>query len=258
MRALIQKNTTPQHKVEAGKGLQYDLDKIVLTLALGLRPFGHQDFVAVRHPICPSDGQTIRETKSQNGAMMQSERVRRSIPQECPGAPSDYFGPANFCWLIRGRFAGAPRPGLVSSIASDLKSLQRMGISVLVTLTREWEPPRDRLQAHDIDSIYCPIDDMAAPSVDAAMSVCTEVAERQAEGDATAFHCHGGRGRTGTLLAAQLIFYGTHPSDAVASLRQKNRSWIESRVQLRFLEAFGAACGHADSDSSLSDVDVKR
>ena len=53
-----------------------------------------------------------------------------------------------------------------------------------------------------------------------------------------AFHCHAGRGRTGTLLAAMLIWYRPDFARATQQIKATNRHWIETQSQMEFLELF--------------------
>lgn len=161
-----------------------------------------------------------------------------TTPAALPEASSSYYGPTGFHWLLKGRFGGMPRPGLLRPIDDDLASIKRVGVSLVVTLTEEWEPPVAKMDAVGIQSLYVPIPDMQPPTVEQANSTCTAVAEHVSDESAVVFHCHGGRGRTGTLLAALLIWYSPNSEAAINQVKTANQSWIESTAQLNFLEEF--------------------
>ncbi len=149
--------------------------------------------------------------------------------------PLRYMGPTGFHWLISGKLGGTPRPGIVRSIDSDLEALQRMGTRLLITLTEKWSPPIDRLRDYGIDSYHLKIADMGVPTPDQAKELCQLVDSYLQEGKACVYHCRAGQGRTGTMLAAQLIYYGMESIDAITEVRANHAKWIESHAQEDFL-----------------------
>ena len=162
------------------------------------------------------------------------------LPSPCPKAQSDYFGPSNFAWLVRGRFGGMPCPGIMRPVEVDLDAVSRIGLSLVVTLTEEWQPPIGLMRERGIESIYVPIPDMQPPTMDQAFDTCRTVADEVAAGKSVVFHCRGGRGRTGTMLAALLIWYEPDSEAAIKQVKSINPYWIESDSQLAFLEEFAA------------------
>lgn len=161
-----------------------------------------------------------------------------TLPPDQSGAPSDYFGPSNFTWMVRGRLAGMAQPGLSGSVGEDVASLIRMGVDVIVTLTDEWTPPAEMTKADGVEVIYLPIPDMQPPTMEQANAICADVADRLSRGHSVVFHCRAGRGRTGTLVASMLIWYRPDFEEAVRSARLKNSNWIESETQMEFLKEF--------------------
>jgi len=148
------------------------------------------------------------------------------------------LGPTNFHWLVPGLLGGTPRPGLTTRPARDLEALQRVNTRLLVSLTQEWQPDTTLLAAHDIASLYVPIPDLAPPTQAQARLICAEVEAYITKGHAVVFHCHAGRGRTGTLLAAMLIWGGSSADAAIRQTRGRNKKWIETESQLGFLSQF--------------------
>lgn len=148
------------------------------------------------------------------------------------------LGPRGFGWLIPGKLGGLPRPGIVAEVADDLAALTRLGVDTLVTLEEQRTVPLEALAAAGIASIHFPVVDMEAPqTVDTAV-MCRRVAARLAEGGVVAYHCRAGHGRTGTLLACQLIWAGVSAVDALDRVRSVNPRWVTSEAQVRFLEVF--------------------
>ena len=152
---------------------------------------------------------------------------------------SDAFGPRNFLWLQQGRLAGTARPGLVLDLALDLASLQRVGISVLVSLESEVAPvSAEHLEPFGIRGLAFPIDDMKAPDLEDAANFCARISSLLDDGEAVALHCKAGLGRTGTMLAACLVWQGSTAADALARAREVEPRWVQSREQKDFLREF--------------------
>jgi len=179
------------------------------------------------------------ETPFDLSEMTQSNPIPPApLPQSDFGALASYHGPNGFHWLVRGWLGGMPRPGLFQPIEKDLASLRQMGVDVLVTLTDEWQPPVDKIEAEGIKSRYVAIPDMHPPSFEQAVATCAAVAGDLAEGRRVVYHCRGGKGRAGTLLACQLIWHGETGEEAIAHVKRRNRYWVESDSQMEFLHEF--------------------
>ena len=161
---------------------------------------------------------------------------------ERPDAVASYYGPTNFTWLVRGRLAGSPCPGINQPLDTDLLALQRVGITLVVTLTEDAHPPAEKLAEFGMKSIHVPIPDMGAPTTWQAQETCRLVAEALAQGESILFHCRAGRGRTGTLLAALLIWLDPDFDAAIHRIKTTNRYWIESAEQMNFLAGFTMTC----------------
>lgn len=153
---------------------------------------------------------------------------------------SAYLGPKDFHWLVLGRLGGAPRPGvgMDRDTRGDLEKLRRLHTTLLVNLTEEEDPPADLLHEAGLESHHHRIPDMGAPDFAAAFETCRLVDRYLTQDKVCVYHCHGGKGRTGTMLAAQLIYYGFDADSAIARTREQNSKWIESQEQFDFLYLF--------------------
>ena len=89
-----------------------------------------------------------------------------------------------------------------------------------------------------IDPIHFPIVDMQVPELGPAMAMCRKVTRLTASGECVAYHCKAGLGRTGTMLAAQLIAEGVDATDALETVRRIEPRYVQSEVQERFLTQF--------------------
>ena len=166
-------------------------------------------------------------------------------------AKSRFMGPRGFVWLIPGRLAGTPWPGIVRDTDDDLTALRNVGVNRLVSLT---EIPFDGELAEPFGIICAnvPIPDMHAPSLDVAEAFCRDTDHWLDAGATIAIHCWAGLGRTGTLLAAYWLWSGKGQYSAIQAIeyvRRLESGMIQSQAQVDFLSAFADWLGSA-SDSS--------
>ncbi len=152
----------------------------------------------------------------------------------------DAAAPRGFNWIIPGKLAGCPAPGIVASIDYDLDLLSRVGITRLITLT-EKDLDQDALQRHKLTNTHLPIFDREAPSIGQTHMLLVRMQKYIAAGDVLAVHCKAGLGRTGTILAAWLIRDGGLSAEgAMARLRRIEPGFIQSAVQEEFLHLYEA------------------
>ena len=161
----------------------------------------------------------------------------RPLPKAATEYSSHVLGPNGFIWLKKGQLAGTPRPGLLHEIEDDLQALKRVGITQLISLTLR---PLDvkRCAEHQIKVHAYPIPDMQAPSLLKALAINQKIETLCAKQKSVAIHCRAGLGRTGTLLAAQLIYEGKSALAALEETRQIEARWIQSERQVYFLEEY--------------------
>ena len=183
----------------------------------------------------PQDGEVDAGGGAEATATGASGQKHESLPKR--RYVSDAFGPRNFLWLKPGLLAGTPQPGLFVDLDYDLAALQRVGVAVLVSLT---EKPLDAaaLQPYGIEGIWFPIEDMGCPQMPAAAALCAQLEQHMVNDRPVALHCHAGMGRTGTMLAAQLIWEGATALDALESARRIEPRWVQSEQQVDFLANF--------------------
>lgn len=157
-----------------------------------------------------------------------------------PDAKPASWGPRGFVWLIKGRVAGAPLPGIVRDVDYDLAALRDVGVTRLVSLTEEPFPP-DLAAHHGIACHASPIPDMHAPSYDQMVRLCQDMDTFLARQEVLAVHCKAGLGRTGTVLAAYLLWRaGANASavEAIEFVRRREPGMIQSQAQADFLADF--------------------
>jgi len=145
--------------------------------------------------------------------------------------------PTHFRWLRAGELAGMGKPGLLRDIDDDLASIALAGISLVVTLTEE-PPPAARLRSFGLASRHFPIRDMDVPALGAATALARDIVRAIKSGERVAVHCHAGLGRTGTVLAAVLVFEGMSAEEAILRVREVEPKSIQNRAQETFVTRF--------------------
>lgn len=172
-----------------------------------------------------------------------SELAARFVQQgNCWPRPTPPALPPGFRWVLPGRLAGMPKPGLLRDAEEDLASIAHAGVGTLVSLTEEPFPPA-RLRAFGIEAIHLPIRDMDVPAIGRAADLCRRVQRKLDAAEVVAMHCHAGLGRTGTLLAALLVWQGATSVDALAKVRAVEPRMVQNAAQERFVAAFADAFG---------------
>jgi atypical dual specificity phosphatase len=148
--------------------------------------------------------------------------------------------PSHFRW-VSPSLAGMARPGLVRSLDRDLAAVAGAGIRLVVSLTEAALPPGE-LERHGLAALHFPVRDMSVPELAGAALLCDLIARWLASGQGgVVFHCHGGLGRTGTLLAAQLVHAGRSAGDAIQAVRAAIRHAIQTAEQEEFVHRYERA-----------------
>ena len=157
-------------------------------------------------------------------------------PQAVPASR----GPRGFAWLVPGRLAGAPQPGVVQSMDFDLKALRGCGVTVLITLT-ENDLPQEPLQRHGLRNLHLPVRDHESPSVAQIQMLLARMSAMLRAGEVLAVHCLAGLGRTGTVLAAWLVREGLTADEALRRVRLIDAQYVQSQAQEDLLYAYEVA-----------------
>lgn len=148
---------------------------------------------------------------------------------------AEYRGPSGFHWIVRGRLAGCPEPGVSAPIGYDLDLLRGVGITHLISLT-EKNLDQDLLADHGLANVHLPIFDREAPTLAQAYMLLLKMQALMSRGAVLAVHCKAGIGRTGTMLGAWLIRDGGLSADAALErLRLVNPAFVQTTQQEDFL-----------------------
>ena len=109
--------------------------------------------------------------------------------------------PRRFSWVIDEQLAGMAYPGSGHRALESYDYLNSQDVSLLVSLT-EHLPVTDGLEERGIHHTHLPVVDFTAPSLEQLETFVTMTASELWFGGRVTVHCAGGRGRTGTFLAA--------------------------------------------------------
>lgn len=142
-----------------------------------------------------------------------------------------------FMWLKRGMLAGTPAPGRLGAVDNDLQALREHGVTVLMTLT-ENELDEAKLQAFGLKRVWEPITESGAPDMVQGIRICKTLESLLKQGEVIAIQSECGLGRTGTILAAHLLWKGIQLDDALEYLRRVEPRWVQTQSQLDFLSEF--------------------
>lgn len=141
-------------------------------------------------------------------------------------------------WLVPGLLCGMSRPNLFHAIDARLSDLHARGVRHLVCLEERLPYAPQVVRAHGIALHHVPVTDMGAPAFGQAVDLCRALEPAIQANEAVAMHCRGGLGRTGTALAALLVWFGDSAEQAIAKVRRAQPLAIQSHPQLRFLDDF--------------------
>jgi atypical dual specificity phosphatase len=159
------------------------------------------------------------------------------IAQLAMQAAPESLGPRGFTWIVPGKLAGTPMPGVVFEIDYDLQALKAVGISTLITLT-ENDLPQDALTRNGLKNVHLSIRDREPPTVAQMTMLLMRMDTLLKAGEALAVHCLAGIGRTGTVLACWLIREGLTAGEALRRVRRIEPRFVQSQVQEEFLHQY--------------------
>jgi len=158
-------------------------------------------------------------------------------------------------WADAGRLLAGPYPLLGrpdrSAQRAAVRALLDASIRCVIDLRTPAEPPsiRSLLDKLSDDAVWigCPILDGAAPAVPQLEAILDAIDASLARDRPVYVHCQGGRGRTGTVIAAWWIRHGV--CDVEGALRELDARRVgqphgdhpspETGAQLRLLRSLG-------------------
>lgn len=137
---------------------------------------------------------------------------------------------ANLWWVIPGKLAGVRKP-----IAEELTKLQTAGIHAIVSVMDD-PSNLDLYQQADIPYLWLPIKGGTPPNREQLQELQNFIDSQNGLDKAVAVHCTSGRRRTGTMLAAYLIYSGSSYNNAMQTIQSANSEVELREAQHNFLQ----------------------
>lgn len=133
-------------------------------------------------------------------------------------------------WVLPHKLAGMPKPQ-----ADDLSPLHKADIRAIISLL---EDPTgfERYASNGFESLWLPVADDGVPTSEQVAQLVSFIDMQFSQNRAVAIHCKGGKGRTGTLLAAYLISKGASYDEAMNKIDSAQPNAIRKSFQKVFLE----------------------
>jgi atypical dual specificity phosphatase len=151
--------------------------------------------------------------------------------------PLDTAMQNGYSWVIDGQLAGMPVPGSGNNLEDDLAFLTGQGIDLLVSLTIE-SPDSSLLEDSGIASLHLPIPDFHPPTLEQQIDFVERASAQMLSGGRVGVHCTAGMGRSGTMLATYLVYTGSKPREAIATVRKLRPGSIETAAQEASIKAY--------------------
>lgn len=123
----------------------------------------------------------------------------------------------------------------------DIRSWRNKGIKAVVILAEAHEISRywtdvsyyfEVLKNNNLEFLHSPIKDFHAPSLEQLENIIVWINHKIATGRPVVVHCHGGIGRTGTILAAYLVEDGLTPDNAIFEIKKQIPFALEIEEQI--------------------------
>lgn len=132
--------------------------------------------------------------------------------------------PKNFSWLEQDKVAGSARP----ESEAELGGLRDQGVKAIVSLTGT---PLNPEVVSRLGFEYFHAHISGAPTITQLDDIVRFIELKNADSKPTLVHCGEGIGRTGTVLAAYLVYHGMAAEEAITRVRQLRPGSIQNLEQ---------------------------
>jgi atypical dual specificity phosphatase len=159
--------------------------------------------------------------------------------------PSDY---TNLWWAVEGVLGGMGIPyidserrlncgGSLLAYTDELRLLHRANVRAVVCLLNILSD-RAVFESAGFEFLCLPVENGQPPAVAQAREFIEFMDNCRSRNLPVAVYCQAGVGRTSTMIACYLIHTGQSAAEAIANMREKEPSAVETREQIAFLEEF--------------------
>ncbi|RLG46254.1 MAG: protein phosphatase [Thermoproteota archaeon] len=129
---------------------------------------------------------------------------------------------------LREGLAGSAMPTSPEEVAW----LRSRGYTTIVSLDPDLPPEvAEAIEELELEHVIIPVLDLRGPTIDQMMEFCRVVEERLESGGKVLVHCLAGCGRTGTMLAAWLVWRGAGAIEAIEEIRRVRPCAVETFAQ---------------------------
>jgi atypical dual specificity phosphatase len=139
--------------------------------------------------------------------------------------------PRNFGWIKHSKLAGSGRP----ESEAELKALKEEGIRAIVSLTGT---PLNPEMVSKLNFEYLHSHMSGKPAAEQFREILRFVERMNAQSKPVLVHCGEGIGRTGTVLAAYLIYHGDGTDEAIRKVRSERPGSVQTLEQEKALHEF--------------------
>jgi atypical dual specificity phosphatase len=139
--------------------------------------------------------------------------------------------PRNFSWIEFSVIAGCGRPESVV----ELERAKNEGVEAIISLT---STPLNPTIINRLGLAYLHSPLSTVPSIQQLTRVVQFVESQKSQSHPVLVHCGEGIGRTGTVLAAYLVYHGKHADDAIRVVREKRSGSVQTVEQENALREF--------------------
>ena len=148
--------------------------------------------------------------------------------------------PGWWVWIVPGQVIGAAAPerapGGSEVWLTALRAAAADAPLAVINLRKEVYPElADAFAA----SLHLPVEDYSPPTTEQADAAIAFIDDQLSQGRVVVVHCHGGCGRTGTILAVWLKrTEGLTAGDAIRRLRRLKGCFVETDGQESFVNTY--------------------
>jgi len=137
----------------------------------------------------------------------------------------------NFSWVLEGYLAGAMGP----TSRRDLIFFQHQDIGAVLRM----EESTISAELWNLQDMFEPVPDFSAPTLEQIDRMCRWIEEQIENWERpVVVTCHAGVGRTGTILAAYMVYMGYESQTAIDLIRELRPGSIQTPDQERSVHAY--------------------